>query len=242
MMAARSDDGSVHAGPRPRPKVVGIGLNKTGTKTLAAALFTLGWTNRMSCNRELLAAWRGGDPSGLLAAVEAHDVCEDWPWPLAFREILARFGDRCRYVLTRRATPEIWLASLKAHSERVSPVEHCRTLAYGHAYPHGLEAEHLAIYHAHAEAVRAHFAAAGASHLLLEVCWEAGDGWAQLCPFLGVPVPGAPFPHENRAPEAPDPQMLADNRRLIAAQLAGLAAAAGRSGPSPQLDAGNSPS
>ena len=203
-----------------RPRVVGIGLNKTGTKTLAAALAVLGWTNRMSCNRDLLAAWRGGDPSGLLAAVETHDVCEDWPWPLAFREVLARFGGRCRYVLTRRATPDAWLNSLKAHSERVSPTEHCRTLAYGHAYPHGREAEHLAIYHAHNEAVRAHFAAVGAAHLLLEVCWEEGDGWDQLCPFLGVPVPSAAFPYENRAPEAPDPLMVAENRRLIAAQLA----------------------
>lgn len=203
-----------------RPKVVGIGLNKTGTKTLAAALAELGWRNRMSCNRDLLVAWRGGDASGLLAAVEAHDLCEDWPWPLAFREILAHFGDRCRYVLTRRVTAEAWLTSLKAHSERVSPTEHCRTLAYGHAYPHGREAEHLAIYHAHNEAVRAHFAAAGAGHLLLEVCWEEGDGWDQLCPFLGVPVPSVAFPHENRAPEAPDPLMVAENRRLIAAQLA----------------------
>lgn len=214
-------DTSTQSGQQ-RPKVVGIGLNKTGTKTLAAALASLGWTRRMSCNRDLLVAWRGGDPSGLLEAVEAHDVCEDWPWPLAFREILARFGDRCRYVLTRRATPEVWLASLKAHSERVSPTEHCRTLAYGYAYPHGREAEHIAIYNAHADAVRTHFAAAGASHLLLDVCWDDGDGWDQLCPFLGVPVPALPFPHENRAPQAPDPDIVAQNRAQIAAQLARL--------------------
>lgn len=224
MITALPDQATAPAPSARRPKVVGIGLNKTGTKTLAAALAVLGWTRQMSCNRDLLAAWREGDPSGLLAAVETHDVCEDWPWPLAFREILARFGDRCRYVLTRRATPDIWLGSLKAHSERVSPTEHCRTLAYGHAYPHGREAEHLAIYSAHTEAVRTHFAAQGAGHLLLEVCWETGDGWAQLCPFLGAPVPSVPFPHENRAPAAPDPTLLAQNHRLIAAQLARLAA------------------
>ena len=27
----------------------------------------------------------------------------------------------------------------------------------------------------------------------------AGDGWSKLCPFLGKPVPDAPFPHLNRA-------------------------------------------
>ena len=35
---------------------------------------------------------------------------------------------------------------------------------------------------------------------LLEICWENGDGWQQLCAFLGCPVPTMPLPHCNAAP------------------------------------------
>jgi hypothetical protein len=42
-------------------------------------------------------------------------------------------------------------------------------------------------------AVRAYFGDA-----LLEVCWERGDDWGVLCPFLDLPTPGAPFPHANQ--------------------------------------------
>ena len=34
---------------------------------------------------------------------------------------------------------------------------------------------------------------------LLNVCWETGSGWQELCAFLGKPVPEIPFPHENKA-------------------------------------------
>jgi hypothetical protein len=207
----------------PRPRIIGIGLNKTGTTTLAAAGAQLGWTRQVSCRRDLLARYRGGDAACVLEAVAAHDLCEDWPWPLAFREILAHFGDSCRYVLTMRATPDIWLQSLKAHAERVSPTMHCRLLAYGHAYPHGREREHLDFYQRHADAVRMHFANLGASHLLWEACWEAGDGWDGLSQFLGVAAPSTPFPHENRAPLHPDPAMLAANRQQISIQRSLLA-------------------
>jgi hypothetical protein len=45
--------------------------------------------------------------------------------------------------------------------------------------------------------VRAYFA--GRPDDLLEVCWEAGDGWKELASFLGQPVPALPFPHLNKA-------------------------------------------
>lgn len=34
---------------------------------------------------------------------------------------------------------------------------------------------------------------------LLRLDFGQGDGWAELCPFLGVAVPDLPFPHRNRA-------------------------------------------
>ncbi len=62
----------------------------------------------------------------------------------------------------------------------------------------------LAEYERHNEAVREFFAG---TDRLLEVCWEEGDGWPQLCGFLGVPVPDVPFPHSNPAgTHAPSPR------------------------------------
>jgi hypothetical protein len=196
-------------------KIVGIGLNKTGTTTLAAAGRELGWTRGLSCRRDLLIEWRRGECLGILEAVAQADLCEDWPYPLAFREILEHFGDTARYVLTLRSSPQVWLDSLKKHAERVSATSHCRLLAYGYAYPHGAEQQHLDFYRRHADAVRTRFEARGAGHLLLEVCWETEPGWERLCPFLGVPVPAIPFPHENRAPDAVDPDVYAENLAYI---------------------------
>lgn len=36
-----------------------------------------------------------------------------------------------------------------------------------------------------------------ASMLEIDVC--AGEGWERLCPFLGLPTPGAAFPWENQS-------------------------------------------
>jgi hypothetical protein len=38
---------------------------------------------------------------------------------------------------------------------------------------------------------------------LLELNIFAGDGWPELCVFLGKDVPSIPFPWENREPSAP---------------------------------------
>jgi hypothetical protein len=208
-----------------RPKVIGVGLNKTGTKTLQRALSILGYRTLASCDRGLLAAYRQGDPEPALASVRDNELCEDWPYPLMYREIFDRFGMGARYVLTMRSSAGVWLDSLKAHSLRTDPEVHCRALAYGFAYPHGAESEHLAIYERHQREVAAFFSQRRASSALLRVCWEDGDGWEALCPFLGLPVPDAPFPHENRS-FTPDQEMERRNTALIAVQREALSTAA----------------
>jgi hypothetical protein len=199
--------------------VIGIGLNKTGTTTLAVALGLLGYGPHVSNRRDLLALYRAGDPGPALAAVDAAESCEDWPFPLMYRELFDRFGAAARYVLTVRRDPQAWLASLKAHALRTPPDRHARLLAYGWAYPHGAEAHHLDFYVRHNAEVRAFFRERGAEHLLLEACWEAGDGWEALCGFLGRPVPPVPFPHANAAEPSPDPAVVAANRAKIRDQL-----------------------
>lgn len=178
-------------------KVFGIGLNKTGTSTLAVCLKELGYRH-LGCRRDLLALYRSGRIDQVLREIDRHESFDDWPYPLMYRDLFERYGSRARFVLTTRSSAVVWLNSLKAHSLRTDPESHCRLLAYGYNYPHEDEQAHLDLYAAHNADVVKFFADKHASHQLLRVCWEDGDGWNELCAFLGVPTPRRPFPHANR--------------------------------------------
>lgn len=181
------------------PKIFGIGLNKTGTTTLGQCGRLLG-LRCTSFDRDLLDDWvERRDLARITARVERFDLFEDWPWPLVYRELDLLFPGS-KFVLTVRRSPEAWLDSLKRHSMRTHPTKHCRKLAYGYDYPHGREQEHLDFYAAHNAAAREYFQ--DRSGDFAELCWERGDGFAELCALLEIPEPRQPFPHANKGTEA----------------------------------------
>lgn len=194
-------------------KVFGIGLNKTGTTTLATCLQALGFRHS-SCDPGLLKQVAMGELESLFAVVEAHDSFEDWPYPLVFEALDQRFPGS-RFILTRRSSADRWLASLSAHALRTDPFigTRCRSLAYGYPYPQLNPQAHLQLYTQHLDRVRAYFR--DRPQDLLEVCWEDQDGWASLCGFLGLPVPEATFPHAN-ARWPGQPTTLRQNEALLA--------------------------
>jgi hypothetical protein len=51
------------------------------------------------------------------------------------------------------------------------------------------------------------------------VCWETGDGWSALCPFLNEPIPAVPFPFENKGDTPIPADIKAANLQRIAQQL-----------------------
>lgn len=194
-----------------RIKVIGLGLNKTGTTTLGACLKVLGYNHFSpkpvarkgrpgvggNARRDLLRLYRRGKVGCVLDQMDRHDSFEDWPYPLMYREIWAHFGDKARYILTTRITPETWLRSLEAHSLFAHPIRNSRKLAYGYRYPQLAPEKHLEIYAAHNADVRQFFSDVGRPDLLLDLCWERGDGWPELCGFLDLPVPDMPLPRSN---------------------------------------------
>jgi hypothetical protein len=183
-------------------KVIGIGLNKTGTKTLGRYLERWGFRHRTydSSNTRESASYTlyaRGDVEGLLAIVAAHDSVEDWPWPLLYREIDERFPE-ARFVLTVRRSPEVWYRSLCNMAVRLGPLPLYEKHVYGHAMPHGDRDEDLRCYEEHNEAVAEHFRDRPGK--LLTVCWETGDDAATLADFLGLEdVDTAPL-HLNPSP------------------------------------------
>lgn len=195
-MTATDTDGAARAlgGAGEGMKVFGIGLNKTGTTTLGVCLQHFGYRHASS-NLELTLAVGRGDLEPVMGFVERYDSFEDWPWPLVFRELDARFPGS-RFVLTTRRDAQTWLRSLRNHALLTGPTEF-RRIAYGFAMPDDDPAAHIAVYERHNKAVRDHFRDRPGD--LLEICWETGSGWQELADFLGHEAPDLPVPHTNRS-------------------------------------------
>ncbi|HEX8158687.1 MAG TPA: sulfotransferase [Solirubrobacteraceae bacterium] len=184
-----------------------IGLSRTGTKSFGEAAESLGfsrvgWFDRSD---ELMRAWHEGRIDELLAVAEAFEILGDIPWALAYAELAQAFPD-ARFVLTRRSSVDVWLRSIIAHTNR-SPPYWGHEAAYGAAMPAAAPAVYRRFYAEHLDHVREFFRG---SDRLLEVCWETGSGWEDLCGLLGVGVPeGVPFPHSGalatRAAAIPPP-------------------------------------
>lgn len=181
-------------------KVFGIGLNKTGTISLHEALETLGLRS---------LHWGGPEVREVVerAALEHRPLVDDLPgydaysdiWALSSRfALLAEQYPGSRFVLTTRDL-DGWIDSRRRHVER----NRARKAA-GQYHGGFLEVEPEAWaeeYRAHHEAVERFFA--DRDDLLVMRITE-GDGYEALCPFLGRPDPGRPFPARHRGGEPED--------------------------------------
>lgn len=182
-----------------RPKIFGIGLNKTGTSTLGQCGNILGY-RCTSVDENLLEDFRlRNDFTRIKEKVNQFDLFEDWPWPLIYQELDQLFPGS-KFMLTLRKSEKIWLESLKSHSMRTHPTRHCRKLAYGFNFPHKHEQEHLEFYRRHNDNARTYFE--NRSKDFIEICWEDGDGFEKLCKFLECDVPNVPIPHANKGSES----------------------------------------
>lgn len=179
----------------PARKVFGIGLSRTGTTSLTAALQVLGYRARHFPSLR-------GFPGRLRIQrreLERFDALTDLPAACFYRELDARFPGS-RFILTVRDV-DSWLESC-ANYERFRPgfvskrrIMALRRRVYGTStFDAGT---FRAVYQDHLKGVRAHFRDRQADLLELDVC--AGEGWKELCSFLQAPLPTCGFPHKNAA-------------------------------------------
>lgn len=183
-------------GPDPgRARIFGIGLNKTGTSSFHRAMELLGFRS---------LHW-GGPPirQAVEAAVEAGQPLLSGLDPIydAFSDILpiARHFDLLdeqypgsRFVLTVRDIDD-WVDSRRRHVER--NVALAARGEYAGGFVEVDEAGWRQEWHAHVARARAYFAG---RQDFLELDIARGADWGPLCGLLGLPVPVAPFPWENR--------------------------------------------
>jgi hypothetical protein len=192
-----------------RRKVFGIGAAKTGTTSLGAALRRLGFAHQSWDERLSRVHYEAGDYAPIFAAAERHESFDDGPWNRGdFYRALDRRFPGSRFVLTVRE-PERWLASYERHFGGRE----------GRSYGEAERARLLEGFERRNTGVLEHFAGRPGDLLVLDLC--GGEGWAELCAFLGLAVPALPFPHENAGARRPRRRLLARLgaiRRAIAAR------------------------
>jgi hypothetical protein len=178
-----------------RPRVFGIGLNKTGTSSLHAALEVLGYTGLHNAGPKRGALIRRAieEQKPLLHYLDPeYEAFSDTPVTMYFWLADVQYPGS-KFILTVRDLEE-WLDSRRRH------VEKNQQRAAEGAYHGKFLKVNLALwereYRVHDGAVRSYFAGRPDDLLVLDV--TAGNGWKPLCDFLGVPVPRTPFPWKNR--------------------------------------------
>ena len=187
-------------------KVLGVGLGRTGTASLARALRILGYRT-LHWGPDYLADVfeKGVEPD--LSRYAGWDAVTDIPAALFFREVLAAFSG-CKFILTVR-DEQRWLESIRTLYENPDRFDRLtqftaeqkkwlgtisvelRKFAYGSEKI--LPSLYLKRFREHNDCVRKIIPA----DRLLVMDITNGDGWAMLCPFLGRPIPPMPFPHAN---------------------------------------------
>jgi hypothetical protein len=194
-------------------KVVGAGFGRTGTLSLKTALERLGFgpcyhMMEVFPRPEHIAMWHRLafenqiDWDALFAGFSA---AVDWPAARWWREIAAHYPEA--KVLLSVRDPEAWYKSMTdtIYQPMKSPApddapellrlqnEMVRKAILGETFDNRFEdkAHALEVFKRHTQEVRDAIAPA---RLLV---FDVREGWAPLCRFLDVPIPGEPFPRLN---------------------------------------------
>lgn len=178
-----------------QPKVIGIGLNKTATKSLAQCLEAIGYRNQSYCLRAFIF-YQQDEWQELFSIMDDYTSFEDWPWPLMYKEIEQHYPD-AKFILTTRATPDQWYESLCKMAVRMGPLKDFEKHIYGYSMPQGRREEHINFYNAHNAEVRHYFSDKPGK--LIEICFDKGVDMAIICELLDKPICYFKPPHANKS-------------------------------------------
>jgi Sulfotransferase domain len=201
-------------------QVIGVGLHRTGSMSVKAALERLGFG---PCYHGLEALRRGRDGDHWLAAAEAGGDVDwsvifdgyrstlDWPTIYFWEQLIAAYPD-AKVLLTAR-DPETWwdshvqmfqrsvefeagLTDEQRQSAEVSGFARMQAALAKTALPYfdgrvSDKAHCQQVFHDHYERVRR---TVPAERLLV---YRVQEGWEPLCRFLDVDQPDEPFPQVN---------------------------------------------
>lgn len=178
-------------------KIIGAGFQKTGTSTLREALRILGYSVKDTTPRALIPILRGNWKK-IKRMLHGYDAVEDTPWFRIYRELDDLFPGS-KFILTVRDA-ESWYSSVSKHIGNLPAAHHEWIYGRGRGIPAQHRKHTIETYNRHNEEVKAWFR--DRPDDLLVVDFTKGDGWKELCVFLGCEVPDVPFPHYNKTSEA----------------------------------------
>jgi hypothetical protein len=202
-------------------QAIGAGFGRTGTHSLKIALETLGLAPcyhmvEVFAHLEHAEVWDGlgkGTRDDFDTALAGYPATVDWPSTFFWLELADR-NPAAKIILTERPAEEwyqsfsqtILAAMLRAKANALAGIAPApemraagpmmRTVIVDGTFGGDLSKENcIATYQRHNQAVRDTISK---DRLLI---FNARDGWAPLCGFLGIPVPAAPYPKTNSTDE-----------------------------------------
>lgn len=186
------------------PRFVCVGFNKTGTTSIARCFEVLGLgpiaqpgTVNFNYVAFSNAIFEQGFFELALSTAAYFRSFKDRPWNIwdMYRRMDERFPGSF-FILTERDS-ESWWDSV----ERWLRVSYRGDADRLKRYLQHLKVEHLnkaafvSAYERYNDAVKSYFR--GRDDLLV-MNLQRGDGWAEICGFIGRPIPEQPFPHANQ--------------------------------------------
>ena len=173
-------------------KVFGIGMFKTGTKSLGAALQILGYNGTYRPWFVLKDAQGRGDNwyrnpelwaqyfKTVKARADQFNAFSDAPWIFLYKQLDVWYPGS-KFILTIRKDAE---------SQACSDLNQWRNKTNKPSIQ-----QFIHRYKKHNKMVLDYFK--DRTDLLI-MCFETGDGWKKLCKFLDKPIPKVNFPHINK--------------------------------------------
>jgi len=191
-------------------KIFGLGLSRTGTRSLTVALRLLGYNAVHFPEENETFFWL---MNGIfdIPEINEHDAITDVQVVRFFKNLDVQYPGS-KFILTVR-DKEDWLRSTKKHfrgEERYERKDHeiltkasqnlklfwLRSAVYG--TPVWDRELFSNVYDEHVINCTKYFKKRSKSFLIMDIC--AGQGWNVLCPFLGKDVPDMKFPYKHRKP------------------------------------------
>ena len=183
-----------------RPRIFGIGLNKTGTSSFHQALTTLGFHSLHDGGRAVHDAVQRAIDAGapLVSNLDQRfDAFSDIGLLSRRFRMLDRQYPSSRFVLTTRPFDE-WLDSRRRHVERNVAMK--KAGKYHSTFLVIDEEKWTREWEHHMQGVRAYFEGRDD---FLEIDITRDPRWEPFCELLGVAEPTTPFPWANRGSNPP---------------------------------------
>lgn len=168
------------------PKVFGIGLSRTASKTLDDSLKMLGYRSHFVVEKD-----------NLDSLLNEYDAFTHYPLAEKYVELDERFPG-AKFILTVREREE-WLKSCEFRKSiptgaSSSASRSLQRRVYGtEEFDREL---YSAAYDRHYDQVCKHFRGREDSLLIIDIC--GGEGFEKLCPFLGKETPQVAFPYSKK--------------------------------------------